>query len=91
MTDRAACATSTQQVYVSCHSVITPHAGFVEYTLKHRSLSGWFFSCRRSLKWPGQSMQLKKAAQLITGIKHGVLPILRRFENHLQVGQNALS
>lgn len=36
-------------------------------------------------------MQLKKAAQLITGIKHGVLPILRRFENHLQAGQNALS
>lgn len=36
-------------------------------------------------------MQLKKAAQLITGIKLGVLPILRRFENHLQIGQNALS
>lgn len=35
-------------------------------------------------------MQLKKAAQLIIGIKHGLLPILRWFENHLQVGQNDL-
>ncbi len=45
----------------SCHSVITPHAGFVEYTLKAHSFSGWLFYCKYSLNWLRQSTQLKKA------------------------------
>ncbi|MHC6337948.1 hypothetical protein [Escherichia coli] len=50
---------------VSCHSVITPHAGFVEYTLKAHSLSVWLFYCKYSLNWLGQSRQLKKAINVI--------------------------